>query len=105
MIESLVTKDQSRVDFLKALAKSFARENSSGERIVKEPWSADYVIGKGSGLIFLLHGKPGVGKTYTAGKPFIVEYTHDSIPRQSPEHFSVLTRPNKNALLSTPSDR
>lgn len=34
-------------------------------------WSADYVKGKGEGLIFLLHGKPGVGKTYTAGQyPF-----------------------------------
>lgn len=29
-------------------------------------WSADFVSGKGEGLIFLLHGKPGVGKTYTA---------------------------------------
>lgn len=92
MIDSLVTKDQSRIDFLKALAKSFARENSCGDRIVKEPWSADYVIGKGSGLIFLLHGKPGVGKTYTAGKPFIMKYTYDSIPSQPPEHLSVLTR-------------
>ena len=68
MIDSLVTKDQSRVDLLKALAKCFARENSAGDRIVKDPWSADYVTGKGTGLIFLLHGKPGVGKTYTAGK-------------------------------------
>lgn len=31
-------------------------------------WSADFVKGKGQGLIFLLHGKPGTGKTYTAGK-------------------------------------
>lgn len=31
-------------------------------------WSPDFVKGKGEGLIFLLHGKPGVGKTYTAGK-------------------------------------
>ena len=31
-------------------------------------WSADFIKGKGEGLIFLLHGKPGVGKTYTAGK-------------------------------------
>jgi hypothetical protein len=30
-------------------------------------WSADFVHGKGEGLTFLLHGKPGVGKTYTAG--------------------------------------
>lgn len=31
-------------------------------------WSADFIEGKGRGLIFLLHGTPGVGKTYTAGK-------------------------------------
>jgi signal recognition particle GTPase len=31
-------------------------------------WSADFVEGKGEGLTILLHGKPGVGKTYTAGK-------------------------------------
>lgn len=27
----------------------------------------DLISGKGKGLIFLLHGPPGVGKTYTAG--------------------------------------
>jgi hypothetical protein len=32
----------------------------------------DLVKGKGRGLIFLLHGEPGVGKTLTAGKlPFL----------------------------------
>lgn len=67
MIESLVTKDEQRINTLKALAKSFARENIDGIGIRKDSWSADFVEGKGNGLIFLLHGKPGVGKTYTAG--------------------------------------
>ncbi|KAJ8114624.1 hypothetical protein OPT61_g3535 [Boeremia exigua] len=31
-----------------------------------KPWAADYVENKGKGMIFLLHGRPGVGKTYTA---------------------------------------
>jgi Cdc6-like AAA superfamily ATPase len=31
-------------------------------------WSADFIEGKGEGNIILLHGKPGVGKTYTAGE-------------------------------------
>lgn len=31
-------------------------------------WSPDFIQGKGDGLIILLHGKPGVGKTYTAGQ-------------------------------------
>ena len=28
-------------------------------------WSADFIQSKGEGQIFLLHGPPGVGKTYT----------------------------------------
>jgi hypothetical protein len=35
--------------------------------MAKEPWAADFIKGKGHGLIFLLHGRPGVGKTCTAG--------------------------------------
>lgn len=29
-------------------------------------WTADYIDDKGKGFVVLLHGKPGVGKTYTA---------------------------------------
>lgn len=32
----------------------------------QQTWSADFIEGKGECLTFLLHGKPGVGKTYTA---------------------------------------
>lgn len=32
----------------------------------------DLIRGKGRGIIFLLHGPPGVGKTLTAGKSFHV---------------------------------
>jgi DNA polymerase III delta prime subunit len=67
MIENLVMNTK-HVNVLKALAKSFVRLNQFGERSNQEPWSADFVKGKGSGLIFLLHGKPGVGKTLTAGE-------------------------------------
>lgn len=66
MIEDLVM-DQARVKMLKALAKSYIRVNKRGNPIEHEPWAADFVKGKGNGLIFLLHGKPGVGKTVTAG--------------------------------------
>lgn len=36
----------------------------------------DHVKGKGQGLIFLLHGPPGVGKTFTAGQftTYLVRY-------------------------------
>jgi Cdc6-like AAA superfamily ATPase len=66
MINSLVM-DPKRLQSLKALAQSFARLNKDGEKLYEPLWSADFVKGKGNGLIFLLHGKPGVGKTCTAG--------------------------------------
>lgn len=70
MIDNLVM-ERSRLDMIKALSKSFRgkdRRNAKGAKIDRSPWSADFVSGKGSGLILLLHGKPGVGKTCTAGK-------------------------------------
>ncbi|KAF4484038.1 hypothetical protein CGGC5_v008298 [Colletotrichum fructicola Nara gc5] len=67
MISHLVMSD-SRLKTLKALSKSFARVTQAGEDLPQKRWSADFVRGKGNGLIFLLHGKPGVGKTCTAGK-------------------------------------
>lgn len=30
--------------------------------------SDDHITGKGKGLVFLLHGPPGVGRTLTAGE-------------------------------------
>ena len=67
MIDNLVM-DKARVGTLKALAKSFARVNRDEKLIDREFWAADFVKGKGNGLIFLLHGRPGVGKTCTAGR-------------------------------------
>lgn len=39
---------------------------SSDTKPRAHPWTADYIDSKGKGLVVLLHGKPGVGKTYTA---------------------------------------
>ncbi|KAK1962267.1 ATPase [Colletotrichum sublineola] len=72
MISHLVMSEQ-RLKTLKALSKSFARVNKHGEGIEEPNWSADFVRGKGNGLTFLLHGKPGVGKTCTA--ECIAEFT------------------------------
>ena len=66
MIHGLVMDDR-RKETIKALAKSFARRNKFGEELAQGMFTADFVRGKGSGLIFLLHGMPGVGKTCTAG--------------------------------------
>ena len=67
MINGLVM-DHAKKTTLMSLAKSFGRRNRLGEEMPKGMWAADFVNGKGSGLIFLLHGRPGVGKTCTAGK-------------------------------------
>ena len=44
----------------------------------KEAWNADFIRSKGEGQIFLLHGPPGVGKTYTA--ECIAEITRKFLP-------------------------
>jgi hypothetical protein len=43
-----------------------ASSASSDAKPRAHPWTADYIDSKGKGLVVLLHGKPGVGKTYTA---------------------------------------
>jgi len=47
---------------IKALSRSYTTQSDDQTR---EPgrWSADFIQNKGDGQIFLLHGKPGVGKT------------------------------------------
>ncbi|EFY96203.2 ATPase (AAA) domain protein [Metarhizium robertsii] len=65
MFDNLVMEEQ-RKRILKGLSKSFARRNKNDEIVPMDLWEADFVKGKGGGLIFLLHGKPGVGKTCTA---------------------------------------
>jgi DNA polymerase III delta prime subunit len=67
MVENLILDDRKK-QTLTSLSKSFARMNRAKEIMPKPFWSADFVAGKGTGLTFLLHGKPGVGKTLTAGK-------------------------------------
>ncbi|PNP80998.1 hypothetical protein FNYG_05465 [Fusarium nygamai] len=47
-------------DELKTIQALSNRQNSGTKH-----WSADFIEGKGSGQIILLHGPPGVGKTYT----------------------------------------
>lgn len=48
-------------DIIESLASSFTGEEGYDE-------FDDVVRGKGKGLIFLLHGAPGLGKTLTAGE-------------------------------------
>ncbi|KAI1337703.1 hypothetical protein F5Y15DRAFT_408041 [Xylariaceae sp. FL0016] len=61
-IEYLVMGDE-RKRMIKALVHKFAG-SPAGRDGPPTPWGADFVDGKGEGKIFLLHGGPGVGKTY-----------------------------------------
>ncbi|KAK0716572.1 hypothetical protein B0T21DRAFT_454345 [Apiosordaria backusii] len=52
----------SRKDMIKALVQKFTGADS----LLAKSWRADYIENKGEGQIFLLHGGPGVGKTYVS---------------------------------------
>lgn len=67
MIDKLVM-NSTRIKTLKALAGSYIRQDIHGNSLKTDPWNADFIQGKGQGKIILLHGKPGVGKTCTAGE-------------------------------------
>ncbi|MCJ1247879.1 hypothetical protein MMC30_005094 [Trapelia coarctata] len=60
LIKDLVLEDEAKA-MIQALSHRYTVEKST-----EEAWSADFVANKGEGQIFLLHGKPGVGKTTTA---------------------------------------
>lgn len=62
-IESLAMP-RHQLDLIKALSAKFSQTQT---------WAADFIPNKGEGQIFLLHGPPGVGKTYTA--ECIAEFT------------------------------
>lgn len=47
---------------IKALIQKFTSNDLDKTR--QQAWRADYIENKGDGRIFLLHGSPGVGKTY-----------------------------------------
>jgi len=57
-----------RTEIIKALVQSHLQSSLDDESENKtyESYSADAIQGKGQGLLILLHGAPGVGKTSTA---------------------------------------
>lgn len=63
-IDNLVM-DRYQKDMIKALVHRYATEEPAGHRQPGD-WNADFVESKGEGRIFLLHGAPGVGKTYVS---------------------------------------
>lgn len=100
-IDNLVLVDNNALQTIRALS---VRQNSR-----QKAWSADFIEGKGSGQIILLHGElalmhhqpswflltcklgpPGVGKTFTVG----MYYTAAAI------HSSDLTMDRKHSCLA-----
>lgn len=62
---SLVLQDSRTMGILKALVYKYGTSEHSDEGVAKA-WSADFIENKGEGQIFLLHGSPGVGKSYVS---------------------------------------
>ncbi|KAL8795190.1 MAG: hypothetical protein Q9195_002345 [Heterodermia aff. obscurata] len=60
LMKELVLDDDAKA-MVKALSQRYTMQSEANDS-----WSADFVKNKGEGQIFLLHGKPGVGKTTTA---------------------------------------
>jgi hypothetical protein len=63
-IDSLVIPDE-RKTMIKALVNRYTNTGAIKGK-APAPWSADFIADKGEGQIFLLHGSPGVGKTYVS---------------------------------------
>ncbi|KAK6857300.1 hypothetical protein PG995_007487 [Apiospora arundinis] len=61
-IDTLVMPEE-RKTMIKALVFRYTDRSSEGDTSFA-PWAADFIENKGDGQIFLLHGSPGVGKTY-----------------------------------------
>ena len=64
MMDNHVIPEETK-DLIKGLSSRYLRQDE-GERAEQRTPSADFVQDEGDGHIFLLHGKPGVGKTFTA---------------------------------------
>lgn len=64
-LKNLVMPDE-RKKMIQALVYKYTdpRFKSAGED--SQVWGADFIENKGEGQIFLLHGGPGVGKTFVS---------------------------------------
>ena len=62
-IDTLVMPTEKK-EMIKALMHKFTSADSTNA--VPGSWRADFIESKGEGRVFLLHGSPGVGKTYVS---------------------------------------
>lgn len=61
-IDSLVMPE-ARKEMIRALVQKYTDSRSDEHN---RSWGADFIENKGEGQIFLLHGSPGVGKTFVS---------------------------------------
>lgn len=59
---------------IKALVYKYTDPKYAGN--VSQVWGADFIRNKGQGQIFLLHGGPGVGKTFVS--PWLRSWVRNS---------------------------
>lgn len=86
-IENLVMPEE-RKTMIKALAHRFTNDGTKSKG--SQPWLTDHMQNKGEGQIFLLHGGPGVGKTYVkmiSPHPGVV-YANTVLQTAGKFHFS-----------------
>lgn len=63
-IDNLVMAED-RILMIKSLVHRFTDADTINGKVPKA-WTADFIKHKGEGQIFLLHGSPGIGKTYVS---------------------------------------
>lgn len=63
-IDNLVMPED-RILMIKSLVHRFTDADAINGKVPKA-WTADFIKHKGEGQIFLLHGSPGIGKTYVS---------------------------------------
>jgi hypothetical protein len=64
-IQNLVLPSDKQ-ELIKALVHKYSSSRNKNDKKPEATWSADPIPNKGEGQIFLLHGPPGAGKTFTA---------------------------------------
>jgi hypothetical protein len=85
-IDTLVMPDD-RKKMIKALVHRF----QTGPQDEEKPWSADFIENKGEGKIFLLHGSPGVGKTFVRTLDLLTIHTFSLTTLQTAECIAEFT--------------
>ncbi|KAK3489913.1 P-loop containing nucleoside triphosphate hydrolase protein [Neurospora crassa] len=68
-INTLVLQEETK-NMIKAPIQKYSGD-AKGPGVPAASWRADHIENRGEGQIFLLHGSPGVGKTFYTGRPLL----------------------------------